>query len=364
MPDELQLVVAFAGALATTLALTPLAIAIARGTNFYDLPAGYKGHETPTPYLGGLAVVLAFEATALVVADGAGRYAAIVAGALFLWLVGTVDDRWTLPPLHRLVATAGAAALISSADLGWALTGDQALDLALTIVWVVLVVNGFNLMDNMDGAAASVAAVSAAAVAVVSIVSGSAELAALALALAGACFGFLKFNLASPARIFLGDGGSMAVGFVTATVVMAATTDAHTGWSLLIPAVLLVGLPVFDTTLVIVSRYRRRVKIWAGGRDHITFRLKSRVGSVLRVALTLASGQALLGATAIVLLELGSSRVTVLTGIAFLTCGLSGLAVLESGRWQPPWNGSTNPKAQADFSATSTAATGSRPAPP
>src|SRR5439155_20687739 len=131
------------------------------------------------------------------------RYGALVIWALVLFVLGTIDDKRNLSPYPRLLIEIGAAAALWHYGLGFGEFGSAALNLVVTIIWVVGVVNAFNLMDNMDGAASSVAAVSALGVAVLAIVAGDMTLAVIVLAVAGACSGFLFFNLSAPSRIFL-----------------------------------------------------------------------------------------------------------------------------------------------------------------
>jgi UDP-GlcNAc:undecaprenyl-phosphate/decaprenyl-phosphate GlcNAc-1-phosphate transferase len=278
----------FVLAFATALAATPLAIRLAKRTAFYDHPEGYKAHLAATPYLGGAAVLSAFAVGALVVAGGHGEVGFILVGAVGLWAVGTVDDRRTLRPAYRLIAAALAAALLWANGLGWDVFPAEGANLAVTVLWVVGLVNAFNLMDNMDGAASAVAATSAAGTAVLALMEGAPHLAGLGLALSGACLGFLRYNLASPARIFLGDGGSMPVGFVLAAMTMAIWPNASFDLPSLVPALLVVGVATFDTALVVVSRYRRRVPIYKGARDHVTHRLRPVLGTARAVALALA----------------------------------------------------------------------------
>jgi UDP-GlcNAc:undecaprenyl-phosphate GlcNAc-1-phosphate transferase len=149
-------------------------------------------------------------------------------------------------------------------------------------------------MDNMDGAAASVAGVSAIGAGALGLMSGDSALAALSFAVAGSCFGFLPRNLAKPARIFMGDGGSLLLGLLVARVTMAAVTQNYLGPSGVIVAALLVGLVIFDTTLVTVSRTRAGRSVLTGGRDHLTHRLSRSLGAPRNVAVTLAASQLIL----------------------------------------------------------------------
>ena len=140
MSAELRTSLAFALPALLVLLTTPLAGVLARRTDFLDHPVGYKGHDTPTPYLGGLAVIAAFVPAALAFGGGAGSLWPIVVGALALWALGTVDDRVTVRPRYRLVAEGLLAWLLWESDLGWATGAGAGVDLMLTIVWVVAIV--------------------------------------------------------------------------------------------------------------------------------------------------------------------------------------------------------------------------------
>ena len=282
---------AFALSATTVLLATPLAILVAKRTQFYDRPVGYKAHGRPTPYLGGAAVVLGTLAGTTFVMDEWRTLLPILGGAAGLCAVGTIDDRRGLPPLYRLVVAAGVATWLTASGLGWSLSGNALIDTALTIFWVVSVVNAFNLMDNMDGAAPTVTAVCAGGVAVLALLTDETAIAALALAVSGACVAFLRYNLTRPARIFLGDGGSMPLGFLVAATVLALDLGNGSGTTAVVVAALLVALPAFDTSLVILSRLRRRVTVWTGGRDHLTHRLHTRLVSTHAVAAALRAAQ-------------------------------------------------------------------------
>ena len=334
MPDGTQLIAAGGLAVAATLAVTPVAIAVAGRMNFHDRPVGYKGHAAPTPYLGGSAVVVGFLLAALTLGGELDRLGPIIGGAAALWLLGTVDDRWPLSPRFRLVVEAGVGAALWLFGLGWSVFGNEALDLVASVVWVVGLVNAFNLMDNMDGAAGTVGAVTAIATAALAAIAGDLALAVLAAGLGGACLGFLPYNLARPARIFLGDGGSLLIGFVIAASLMAVPAGDEVGWSFVLAAALLAGLPVLDTTLVMVSRRRAGIPLLTGGRDHLTHRLFTRLGSPRSVAITLACIQAVLGAIAIGVTELGQGSVIVAWTVWFVAATVA-VVMLETEGWAP-----------------------------
>ena len=325
---------AFALALAGTAVATPAAIAIARRTAFYDHPVGFKRHLKPTPYLGGVAVVVGLFAGCVVLGAGIADCWAILVTAAALLTVGTIDDRVGLGIGPRLIVEVGAGALLFYGGVAWSPFGNEAADLLLTVIFVVAVVNAYNLMDNLDGAAPTVALVSAAGIAIYATAKGDAAVGALAAAMAGACAGFLPYNLRRPrARIFLGDGGSMAIGGTLAALLMSLPGVDGFGWQLIPVMVVMVGLPAFDVALVTVSRLRRRVNVLSGARDHLTHRLLKRLGSSGRVALCLTCAQATLFALAIALLSVSPGAGA--AGAAALILTAMGLiAALVAARWE------------------------------
>jgi UDP-GlcNAc:undecaprenyl-phosphate/decaprenyl-phosphate GlcNAc-1-phosphate transferase len=324
------LVLSFAAARA----LTPLAIRVAARTAFYDRPTGYKAHAMPTAYLGGAALVAATVLSGVVFARGETGLWALVGCVTVLWALGTLDDRIAVSPIPRLIVETAAAVTLWELGVGWTLFDVEAANLALTVIWVVGLVNAFNLMDNMDGAAATVGAVSSCCAGLVALLGGNMAVAALALALAGACLGFLPFNLRArgPARIFLGDGGSMPLGFLVAAILMASPLTGVPGWSALLVAGLIVGLPILDTLLVIASRALRGVPVFKGGRDHLTHRLSSSLGTPRAVALALAVMQVGLGAGAIAIAQIGATAVAVFASFC-LVIFAAAVIVLEARAW-------------------------------
>jgi UDP-N-acetylmuramyl pentapeptide phosphotransferase/UDP-N-acetylglucosamine-1-phosphate transferase/O-antigen ligase len=337
VPLEARLLVGLALATAIAYAATPIAIRLAAHFDFYDAPIGYKGHAAPTPYLGGLAVITGFVVAALALAADSRQTLPVLGGVVVLWTVGTIDDRRTLGPLPRVVVEAGLASMLWGSGLGWSLGLGDAVDLFATVVWVVAVVNAFNLFDNMDGASSTMACVVAAAVAVLGLVQSDVWLVATGAALCGACLGFLPHNLSRPAaRIFLGDGGSMPVGFAIAALVMIGASSAAAEWQALLMGLLLVGVPALDTCLVVVSRRRRGVSILTGGRDHLTHRTHARLRTAHASVAALGAAQALLAVLALVAVQ-GGSRLLVPLVLLYLIALATLIAVLDvQARTQAP----------------------------
>lgn len=324
----------FGVAAAVSLAATPVAIRVAQRTDFLDRPREYRRHAKPTPFLGGAAVLLAFVIASLLVAGASGRLLVPLGCAAALWLIGTVDDRVAVAPKWRLLAEAGAGAALYAAGVGWNTSLPAVADFILTLASVVIAVNAFNLMDNLDGACGSVTAVAAAGVGVLAAIKGEIAIAGIAFALSGACAGFLPWNLAGPARIFLGDGGSMPTGFLVAALVMATAWHGENGDPALLVGGMLAGLPIFDAALVTVSRSRRGVRLVTGGRDHLTHRLLLILRSPRAVAATVGALQALLSGLAILGYELGSYGVAWL-GLGVFLAGVVAIAVLDGPGWRP-----------------------------
>jgi UDP-GlcNAc:undecaprenyl-phosphate/decaprenyl-phosphate GlcNAc-1-phosphate transferase len=337
LPDEARLIGAVLVSLTTVWILTPLALRLAARTAFYDHPVGFKAHAAPTAYLGGAAVVCGFVVAALLFGEGLSRFGAILACALGLCVVGTVDDRFAILPRYRVVSEIVAATILWHFGLGWSFLSSEFEALLLTTIWIVGFTNAFNLMDNMDGAASTVATVCAVGLGAQALIGGDVALAALALALSGACAGFLRYNLraGAPARIFLGDGGSLPIGFIVAAVAMNIPVDEPLGWPVLLVGAMLLGLPVLDTLLVVVSRTRRGVSVATGGRDHLTHRLHAKLASARVVAVALALAQASVSLFAIAAAQVGRTSIIV-AALTSLAAAAGIVAVLEQPAWATP----------------------------
>lgn len=312
----------------------PASIAVAQRADFLDRPRGYRRHERATPLLGGAAVLCAVLVSAAMLGAISGRWAVALGCAVALWGLGTSDDRAAIPPKWRLLAEAGVGTALFAVGLRFRIGLGTDLDLLATIAWVIVVVNAFNLMDNLDGACSTVAAVAAAGVGVLAAVRGQTAIAGLAFALCGACSGFLPWNLTGPARIFLGDGGSMPLGFLVAALAMAVSRHDSNGNAGILVAALLAGLPILDVALVSLSRTRRGVTLVTGGRDHLTHRILLALGSPWRVAGVLVAAQGTLCAAGILGYELGGGAVAWFALVAFLA-GVGAIGVLDTEHWRP-----------------------------
>ncbi|RKR86042.1 UDP-GlcNAc:undecaprenyl-phosphate GlcNAc-1-phosphate transferase [Micromonospora pisi] len=238
-----------------------------------DRPAPHKAHHQVTPYLGGAAIVVATLVPAVAVIEPTGyRIWLVLGAALCIALLGLVDDARTLRPSTRMAVEALLATAVALGGVRLHLVGQDQLDLALTVGWIIVVTNSFNLLDNTDGALATVACATAVPLAVFAVVAGMPELALLLLCLAAACTGFLLHN-AAPARIFMGDSGSLFIGFLIATsAAMVAPGRAPVDRASIL--LLIVFVAATDTGLVLVSRQLAGRSWLQGGTDHVAHRLK------------------------------------------------------------------------------------------
>lgn len=310
----------FAAASAAVCALTPLAIAVACRLGFFDHPIGYKGHQRATPYLGGTAIIAGLLVAATSLGGSLAGKWPLLGFAAVLWALGTIDDRINISVVVRLAVEVGVAVALWKLGDGWKIFSSEAFNLPITILWVVGVVNAYNLMDNMDGAAATAAAVSVCGAGALALALGDGALAPLCFAVAGACAGFLPYNLTRPARIFMGDGGSLPIGLLVAALVMSAVRSSwsYLGPSGVIVGGLLVGLVILDTSLVTFSRARGKRPLFSGGRDHLTHRVVARLGSSRSVAAALAVSQVLACGVAIAIVRAGVGWVLLAGGTAIV----------------------------------------------
>ena len=287
-------------------------------------PSGRRIHAGPVPLLGGAAIWLGFVLTLVLFERGVVvETASIVLAATLVTLVGLWDDRWGLKPVVKLAGQVVAAGLIIVfGGVQINVLHNEVLNILATIGWIAVITNALNLMDNMDGLAGGVAAWSAAFFFLLAGLTGQYLVAPLAIALTGACIGFLYYNL-RPQTHFMGDTGSLFLGFTLATVAIKLrfpppyNTDTVT-W--MIP-LLVLGVPLFDTTLVTISRLRRRIPITRGGRDHTSHRLVALGYTRREAVLILYLAQAILGIAALVVMQAHPLEAY---AVALLIAGLAG----------------------------------------
>jgi UDP-GlcNAc:undecaprenyl-phosphate GlcNAc-1-phosphate transferase len=314
------------GATTMSLLLVPAVREYARKRQINDNPGGHKSHDAPVPYLGGVAMVTAFSIAMLVgvfvmrnaIVDGQGinvtfdslvgqndrllrEIAVVLCLALVFSVMGLIDDlRGLTPSLRFLIGLAVSASLVA---YGVRLESPLpfAIDAVISVVWILGITNAFNLLDNIDGLAAGTAAVAAGGFFVIAYINDQHYSALMAIGLAGAMLGFLRSNF-HPATIYMGDAGSLFIGFMMAYLGLKMRTTITEVPQLFAP-MLVLGVAVLDTTIVVVSRLRRGVSPFTGGQDHLSHRLRRLGLSVPRSVTTLLVASVALGILAIGLSE-------------------------------------------------------------
>jgi UDP-N-acetylmuramyl pentapeptide phosphotransferase/UDP-N-acetylglucosamine-1-phosphate transferase len=337
MPPELEALVAVGIAAGVSAMLMPGMSRLALRNGILDHPGGYKKHLRSTPYLGGIAILAGAIAATLATAGIHSPIPAIAATAIAICALGTLDDWRPIQPGIRIALHAAIGAIVWVVGAGWSLNVPDWANLVLTMGWIVVATNALNLIDNLDGTAAAAAAASALGVAVIALSQSSdAWPAVLAAGVLGSCLGFLPYNLAKPARIFLGDGGSTLLGFLLAVAVMGALPE-QPGSISLAAAFLLAGTAILDTAMTLASRWRRGVPAFTGGRDHVTHWILSLVGSARRAAAVVAGAQVGLSALAVAVVELDPPAVPVAAAILLALVVPAGVVVFrgELGSAEP-----------------------------
>ena len=311
-----------------SIVLTPMALRYAIRANVLDQPGEHKSHKVAVPYLGGLAIVVTFVIAVILMSvlrpphTGRGELLGVLTIAVLLAAVGLIDDLRQVSPLWRLVAEVSAASIVWSLGNGTAVTTVETVDLILTVLWFVGITNAFNLLDNMDGLAAGLAAISSMTVFAVAGTNGQFLVAGLAVALAGCTVGFLRLNF-HPARIYMGDGGSLFIGFLVAYLGIKLRFEGGRLVSALVP-IFACSAAVFDTSLVVISRIRAGRNPFQGGQDHVSHRLVKLGLSVPAAVCTIY-----LGAIGIGILSFAISRLEPVS--AFLLAGLVGATLTILG---------------------------------
>ncbi len=268
------LILASAFALATI--ATPPMRRLAVWLGIVDQPSARKIHARPMPLMGGVVIYLAFIAALIIWGDRfyVRQVVGIVLGASLCSMLGLWDDRRSIGAGLKLLGQIVAAVILIISGVQVQVLPYPAINVALTLLWVVGITNAMNLLDNMDGLCGGVGAIAAAFFLLMAAMSGQYLVGALAAALLGACIGFLVYNV-NPASIFMGDAGSLFLGFTLAAAGIKLRFPDNVAFVTWMAPVLVLGLPIFDTTLVIISRLRRGLNpLTHPGKDHVSHRLE------------------------------------------------------------------------------------------
>lgn len=336
-------VLAFFIALFASMMLTVPVRALALRVGMVDLPGPRKVHLQPIPLLGGLAMYGGVMLAIIFAFDGEARAQSvgIVTGATLVAAVGFLDDRgWLHHQIKLFVGMPLAAGILLASGIHaqafeFIVAGraGYALDAALTIFWVVAITASFSIFDHMDGLCAGVAAIASFFFALVAFFNGQIVVTTLAAAVFGAAAGFLRWNF-KPAKIFMGDGGAMFLGFLMATLGLKLRLSAGSHASALLAPLLILGVTIFDTTLVTISRARRGLLPFATpGKDHAAHRLANLGLGQRGAVLILYLLGALSGASAL-LISNSASGPALIIAAAIVAAMLFAVALLEKAPYE------------------------------
>jgi UDP-GlcNAc:undecaprenyl-phosphate GlcNAc-1-phosphate transferase len=317
--------------------VTPLTRWLAHRVGMVDQPGLRKTHRSPVPLLGGMAlyigVILAFILFGQ--RDWLTEGLGIFGGVTLMFFTGLWDDRYGMPARLKLAACVVAGLFLVAFGVQVKLFDVWWLDALITLLWVVGITNAANLMDNMDGLAAGLASVAGVFFFVLAALEGQGLVASLAAALVGSALGFLFYNLA-PAVSFMGDAGSLTLGFLLAALgIKLRFASFPLGSTWMVPIVVL-GVFIFDTTLVTLSRLRRGRSPFQGGSDHTSHRLAQIGLSPPRAVLTMYVAAVSLGALAILMTRLPALNANLIFG-GLVFAGLVALFFFE--RIEPKLSG-------------------------
>jgi UDP-GlcNAc:undecaprenyl-phosphate GlcNAc-1-phosphate transferase len=245
----------------------------------------HKTHLTPIPYLGGLAIVfpvlivsassvIFFESETSTIVKGS----ILIIPGLFLATVGLIDDKKNLSASSRLAIQVIVSSLISfiliQGSFGVKLSKSPTLDFIVSLIWIVGITNAFNFLDNLDGGASGVTTISSAMIFALSLLGSQYLIASFSLTICAASLGFLYWNR-NPASIYLGDSGALFIGLILSVLLLQFEPSTSNKVSSIAIPLLLMAIPIIDTSVVVISRFTRGVSIFQGGRDHLSHRILS-----------------------------------------------------------------------------------------
>lgn len=266
--------VVFLIAMTVTLAGIPWVRRAAIAMGLVDLPSQRKAHRTPTPLLGGAAIFIGAIIGVLLIYGGNPQPTVIgvVLAASVVALTGLIDDYRPLPAWAKLGGQLLGFLILAYFGIRVRLPVPDFVNYAITLIWLLGITNAINFLDNMDGLSAGISAVSSSFILLLALINGQFLVGALAAGLLGACLGFLRYNF-PPAQIFMGDVGSLFLGFLLAVLGIQLRFPANSNFVTWMVPVFILGLPIFDMVLVVTSRIRRGLSPNTPGKDHISHRL-------------------------------------------------------------------------------------------
>lgn len=325
----MEYLIAFFASFALALIFTPIVRNISNKFGYVARPNKNRWHNKPTALLGGIAIFAAFFITIAYLFRHAliknQTMLGLMLSSAAIFSIGLIDDFLHIKPHTKLIGQIAVSCILLVFGIGFNFLPISILNMFLTILWIVGITNAFNLLDNMDGLCAGISTISTAIFFIYFVSNNAVELALISLAIAGASAGFLRYNF-HPAKIFMGDSGSMFLGFVIAMLAVTGTRFQMSGLvaTLAVP-LLILSLPIFDTTFVALRRRSNGKPISEGGKDHTSHHLVLLGLSERKTVLSLYLASVIFGAVALSFerFSLASASIlALLTLIALLFFGI------------------------------------------
>ena len=328
---------AFILALAISFACTPAVRMLAIKIKAVDVPKDNRRmHKVPIPRMGGLAIFAGFLVSVLFFVPLGTEFRSILIGALILVVLGIIDDIVALKPKTKFAGQIIAALIpaLSGVSIHGIVNpfvpGQYStlgiFSIPLTVIWIVGITNAVNFIDGLDGLACGVSAIATVTMFIIAVLFGETYIALMMAALAGACLGFLPYNM-NPAKIFMGDTGSMFLGYILATVSIQGLFKFYAVISFAVPFILL-GLPIFDTGFAIVRRLLKGQSPLQADRGHVHHRLIDLGFDQKQSVANLYAFSALMGLTAVILARTNESKLIILA-IAVLVCFFLAMSLMS-----------------------------------
>lgn len=309
-----------------SLVLTFLVRKYSRLYGFVAKPKADRWHKKPTALMGGVSIFLTTVIVYLVFVPKTPQAWVVLTGSTFLFAIGLLDDLLNIKPYQKLIGQFIGAAIVIVYGLVLPWTNFPIINIGLTIFWIIGITNAINLLDNMDGLAAGISAIAAFTLAIVLGINGQSVELLLICGFIGALIGFLIFNF-NPASIFMGDAGSMFIGYFLATSVLLNEVGGRSRSILTVLAIpaLILFVPIFDTTFVTILRKISGRKASQGGRDHTSHRLVALGLSERKAVLMLYGFAILAGVVSLAMRQITATQSLAILGLFTLTLAIAGV---------------------------------------
>jgi len=323
---------------------TPFAKWVANKIGAIDVPKDDRRvHKTPIPRLGGLAIYIGTIISMVIFLPVDKTMISIMIGGTIILITGIIDDVKPMSAKLKLLAQIVAAGVLIAGDIkidfvsnpfpfdkGDGIMYLKAFSIPVTIFWVVGITNTLNLIDGLDGLAAGVAAIAAISLVFVASSLGYGTIMIMASIIAGAAFGFLPHNF-NPAKIFMGDTGALFLGFILSVVAIEGVMKSVATIAIIVP-ILVLGLPIFDTTFAIFRRVKNKRPIMEADKGHLHHRLLAKGLSQKQTVLVLYTVSGALGVTAILLADLKPDKGVIILGVVFtlVVLGVTRIGILDA----------------------------------